>query len=84
MVKKAMNGFRKRKLFHNLSDTNLLLSITIIVFLVMYIGAMVFLKSGFLKPQTFFNILNFHPVYHSLSGLEFACFFINSKRVIKS
>ena len=58
MVKRAMNGLRKRKLFHNLSDTNLLLSITIIVFLVMYIGAMVFLKSGFLKPQTFFNILN--------------------------
>lgn len=41
-----------------LSDTNLLLTITIVVFFVMYIGAVVFLKSGFLKPQTFFNILN--------------------------
>ena len=39
-------------------DTNLLLIITVTVFLVMYIGAMVFLKKGFLKPQTFFNILN--------------------------
>lgn len=42
----------------NMSDTNLLLSITIIVFFVMYIGAVVFQGSGFLKPQTFFNILN--------------------------
>lgn len=41
-----------------LTDTNLLLLITIVVFLVMYIGAMIFLKKGFLKPQTFFNILN--------------------------
>ncbi|MDE6636049.1 MAG: sugar ABC transporter permease YjfF, partial [Lachnospiraceae bacterium] len=42
----------------NMSDTNLLLTITIIVFFVMYIGAIVFQGSGFLKPQTFFNILN--------------------------
>ena len=42
----------------NLSDTNLLLSITIVVFFVMYIGAIVFQGKGFLKPQTFFNILN--------------------------
>ena len=41
-----------------MTDTNLLLIITVTVFLVMYIGAMVFLKKGFLKPQTFFNILN--------------------------
>ena len=41
-----------------LSDTNTLLSITIIVFFLMYIGAMVFMGAGFLKPQTFFNILN--------------------------
>ena len=40
------------------SDTNLLLSITIIVFFVMYIGAMIFQGAGFLKAQTFFNILN--------------------------
>lgn len=41
-----------------LTDTNLLLLITVAVFVVMYVGAMVFLKKGFLKPQTFFNILN--------------------------
>lgn len=41
-----------------LSDTNLLLLITIIVFFVMYIGAMIFQGGGFLKAQTFFNILN--------------------------
>ncbi|MBE5875773.1 MAG: sugar ABC transporter permease YjfF [Lachnospiraceae bacterium] len=42
----------------NLSDTNLLLLITIVVFFVMYLCAMIFLGSGFLKAQTFFNILN--------------------------
>ena len=42
----------------NLSDTNLLLTITIGVFLLMYICAVVFLGSSFLKPQTFFNLLN--------------------------
>lgn len=42
----------------NVSDTNLLLGITIVVFFLMYIGAIIFQGSGFLKPQTFFNILN--------------------------
>ena len=42
----------------NITDTNLLLTITIVVFFVMYIGAVIFLGAGFLKPQTFFNILN--------------------------
>lgn len=41
-----------------ISDTNLLLVITIAVFLVMYIAAVTLLGSGFTKPQTFFNILN--------------------------
>lgn len=41
-----------------MTDTNLLLTITIVVFFLMYIGAIVFQGSGFLKPQTFFNILN--------------------------
>ena len=41
-----------------LTDSNLLLLITVVVFVVMYLGAMLFLGSGFLKPQTFFNILN--------------------------
>ncbi len=41
-----------------LSDTNLLLIITISVFFAMYISAIVFLGEGFLKPQAFFNLLN--------------------------
>ena len=41
-----------------MTDTNLLLIITIAVFVVMYAGAVIFLGAGFLKPQTFFNILN--------------------------
>ena len=42
----------------NISDTNLLLTITIVVFFLMYIGAMIFQGEGFLKPQALFNILN--------------------------
>ncbi len=42
----------------NVTDTNLLLTITIVVFFLMYIGAILFQGGGFLKPQTFFNILN--------------------------
>ena len=43
---------------HSISDTNLLLYITFAVFILMYASAIVFLGSGFLKPQTFFSILN--------------------------
>ena len=48
----------KHGFFTYMSDTNLLLLITIVIFFAMYIGAIVFLGKGFLKPQTFFNILN--------------------------
>ncbi|MCQ2519917.1 MAG: sugar ABC transporter permease YjfF [Lachnospiraceae bacterium] len=41
-----------------LSDTNLLLFITIVVFFVMYLCAIIFMGKGFTKPQNFFNILN--------------------------
>ena len=41
-----------------MSDSNLLLVITIAVFIVMYICAVAFIGSAFTKPQTFFNILN--------------------------
>lgn len=41
----------------SLSDTNLLLLITVIVFVLMYAGAMLLLGEGFLKAQNFFNIL---------------------------
>ncbi len=57
--KKASAGkMNLRERFSNLTDTNMLLLITIIVFFVMYIGAILFQGKGFLKPQTFFNILN--------------------------
>ena len=46
------------KWFGRTNDTNLLLTITVVVFFLMYIGAIVFQGQGFLKPQTFFNILN--------------------------
>ncbi len=47
-----------RDKFKDMTDTNLLLTITIVVFFLMYIGAVLFQGKGFLKPQTFFNILN--------------------------
>ncbi len=47
-----------KSILKNMSDTNLLLAITIVVFFVMYAFAMIFLGKGFLKPQTFCNILN--------------------------
>ncbi len=50
------NSFKNK--IKNLSDTNLLLIITIVVFLIMYACAVIFLGQGFLKAQTFFNILN--------------------------
>ena len=49
---------KMRDRIKNLTDTNLLLLITIVVFFAMYIGAIIFQGKGFLKPQTFFNILN--------------------------
>ncbi|MBR5938535.1 MAG: sugar ABC transporter permease YjfF [Clostridiales bacterium] len=54
MDKKKLKG----GIFNKVSDTNLLLAITIVIFLLMYIGAIVFQGSGFRKPQMFFNILN--------------------------
>jgi len=50
-----MLSLNKKK---KLTDTGLLLVITIVVFFAMYLGAILFLGEGFLKPQTFFNILN--------------------------
>ena len=47
-----------RRRIGKMTDTNLLMSITIVVFLLMYLFAVLYLKKGFLKPQTFFNILN--------------------------
>ena len=52
------NQLSSRKGLRGISDTNLLLIITIVVFILMYAMAVIFLGSGFLKPQNFFNILN--------------------------
>ncbi len=49
---------KKASIFTRLSDTNLLLIITIVIFVLMYLGAVLLQGGGFTKPQTFFNILN--------------------------
>ena len=41
-----------------MNESNLLFMITVAIFLLMYIGAIVFQGGGFLSAQTFFNILN--------------------------
>ncbi len=59
-----MSSTNKNKNFFGLikdklkSDSNLLLLITICVFVAMYIFAIAFLGKGFRKPQAFFNLLN--------------------------
>lgn len=58
MPEKTNTAGKKKFSFKSMTDTNLLLFITVVVFIVMYAGAMIFLGQGFLKPQTFFNILN--------------------------
>lgn len=42
----------------NMTDTNLLLMITVVIFFVMYIGAILFLGGGFRRPQMFLSLLN--------------------------
>ena len=49
---------KKASIFTKVSDTNILLTITIVIFFTMYIGAIIFQGGGFTKPQMFFNILN--------------------------
>lgn len=56
--KSTASDSRLRSKSKNITDTNLLLTITIVVFFAMYIGAILIQGKGFLKPQTFFNILN--------------------------
>lgn len=50
------NGRLKKRV--GMSDTNLLLTITVVVFFVMYLSAVLLLGGGFTKPQNFLNILN--------------------------
>lgn len=55
------NMFKPQKPLTNkkqLSDSNLLLLITVCVFAAMYLFAIIFLGKGFRKPQGFFNLLN--------------------------
>ncbi|WP_026526323.1 ABC transporter permease subunit [Butyrivibrio sp. VCD2006] len=52
------NSNEKKSIFGKMNDTNLLLTITIVIFFLMYIGAIVFQGGAFTKPQMFFNILN--------------------------
>lgn len=56
--KLSVNPKRLGNRVKSVNDTNLLLIITIVGFFVMYLGAILFQGKGFLKPQTFFNILN--------------------------
>ena len=54
----GITGFFKKKFKQPVSNTALLLTITICTFVVMYIFAMAVWGGGFLNPQQFFNIFN--------------------------
>ena len=41
-----------------ITDTTLLLTITVVVFFLLYLAAILFLGGSFTKPQNFLNILN--------------------------
>lgn len=53
-----MTDKKKTSIFNKMNDTSLLLTITIVIFVLMYLGAILFQGGGFTKPQMFFNILN--------------------------
>ncbi|MGC4018629.1 MAG: sugar ABC transporter permease YjfF [Muricomes sp.] len=57
-ISKKISSAKNQPGKKSISDTNLLLIITIVVFFLMYAGAIIIQGGGFLKPQTFFNILN--------------------------
>lgn len=56
--KEAVLPLAQPRTKRSITDSNLLLTITIAVFIIMYACAMIFLGSGFLKGQTFLNVLN--------------------------
>lgn len=58
LKKTSVSGAKTSGKLRNMTDTNLLLTITIVVFFLMYIGAILFQGKGFAKPQAFLNILN--------------------------
>ncbi|MDR0898300.1 MAG: sugar ABC transporter permease YjfF [Oscillospiraceae bacterium] len=53
-----MNKNAPRRIREPLTDTQLLLTITISIFFVMYVAAMAIWKGGFLRPQQLFDMLN--------------------------
>ena len=53
-----MKEKKSENIFSRMNDTTLLLTITIVIFFLMYLGAIIFQGGGFLKPQMFFNILH--------------------------
>ncbi len=52
------NGHNRLRVREPLSDTQMLMYISIGIFLAMYAAAAITLKSGFLKPQMIFDLLN--------------------------
>ena len=55
---KMKNLFAKKEGKQPISNTNLLLTITICTFVVMYLFGMIVFGGGFLNPQQFFDIFN--------------------------
>lgn len=51
-------GLLKANKKRSMTDTTLLFIITLVVFILMYVCAVIFLGEGFRKPQTLFNIIN--------------------------
>ena len=49
---------RLREKMSSMTDTNLLLTITIVVFVAMYLSAMIFIGGSFLRAQELFTMLN--------------------------
>ena len=54
----AVDANKRLKSRPAITDTTLLLTITVVVFFLLYLSAIVFLGGGFTKPQNFLNILN--------------------------
>ena len=56
MKKDTTSG--SKRIREPLNDTQLLMTITICIFVAMYAAAMIFMRGGFLKAQQFFDLLN--------------------------
>ena len=58
MLSMAKTDGAPKSASRKMTDTNLLMTITIVVFFVMYLCAIFFLGEGFRKPQTLFNLFS--------------------------